>query len=189
MHTAIFLTVFKCKLRPPLWFLASLDPRGKGVYGMLADSDFRSSLASWKKKSLCKHQFTALRLHTCEHLRRLLSAMIHYPAQTGEMLVIDFLRYDPNWVKWKELICHHQSGHFSQIDDTNGKDARGERENVRFHCHDWLSKCHKFQQRRGEEMLGAPYLFYHGGSFIISQWRGGERWGRAPALITCPLPV
>lgn len=48
---------------------------------------------------------------------------------------------------------------------------------VRFHCHDWLSKCHQFHQRRGEEMLGAAFLFYQGrrtrATFIILQ---GKEW-------------
>lgn len=52
-----------------------------------------------------------------------------------------------------------------------------ERMRVRFHCHDWLSKCHKFYQRRGEEMLGAAFLFYQArgarATFIILQ---GEEW-------------
>ncbi len=53
----------------------------------------------------------------------------------------------------------------------------GVRDNRRIHCHDWLSKCHQFYQHRGEEMLGAAFLFYQGrrtrATFIILQ---GEEW-------------
>lgn len=61
---------------------------------MLADSDFRSSLASWKKR-ICTNINSQLSVYTPANIYRV-SAMIHYPAQTGEMLVIDFLRNDPN---------------------------------------------------------------------------------------------
>lgn len=60
-----------------------------------------------------------------------------------------------------------------------------ERMRLRFHLHDWLSKCHKFHQRRGEEMLGAAFLFYQGagrGWLSLFCWERSERWGRGPGF-------